>query len=596
MIKLSRPIVILTLLPIFLWDIVGCGRHNEAWTEMDRAESLMNSRPDSALLILDAVKSVTLRDKKERARHALLKSMALDKNFIDTTDFKVLQPAIDYYLKHGTPDERLRTYYYQGRIYQNGKDNASAMRSFIRGREYIGEATDTMTVANLLVAQGTIFYTVYKLDDFTRVNLESAKLYHDLGRIDYEMLNLANALDGSVLSDNRFLADSILSVVQEKIRRYPEYSSSVSYSIVTYMEAYGDRDEITDVLKYYESRDDVSDVTKMSMAVAYCKIGDLVNAKRMLDSLPPTSVERTTLRYPGLMSEIKERSGDYKGALEEYRKFFTELDSIHQNIFTHDLLFAQERHDLEQSNMRDVRKRDRIIWIVLCVTFLLFLIICLVYYRYRLGKTRILLDDQERMRLELERMYLMKENRNLELERQNADLGKKTADLECNRQSLISENLRLKIKELEDESASLREILEEQKDLASPIEDAIKIRIEMLNGLLAAQITENESYSKPYEEWKDRLVQDKNEFMNSTRLAFMTTHPGFIKYLDSHGLTESEINYVCLYAIGLRGKEIGDYIQLKRHYQISSNVRKKLGIDAHKTNLGNYIRDLLKQS
>lgn len=595
MIKLSRTIVVIALLAVFLSVTVGCDRHGEAWERMDRAERLMNSRPDSALLILDSVRAETLGDKKERARYALLKSMALDKNYIDTIDFKVLQPAIDYYLKHGTADEKLRTYYYQGRIYQNGKDNASAMRSFMRGREYIGEATDTMTVANLLVAQGTIFYTVYKLDDFTRVNLESAKLYHDLGRIDYEMLNLANALCGCMMSDNRFLADSILSVIKEKTQRYPEYSSSVSYSIVTYMATYGDKEEITDFLRQYDSGDDVDDATKMAMAVAYCEIGDLVNAKRMLDLLPPTSVERTTLKYPAIMSEIKEGSGDYEGALKEYRKFFTDLDSVYQEIFTHDLLFAQDRHDLEQSNMRDVRKRDRIILIVLCVTFLLFLIICLVYYRYRLGKTRILLDEQEKMRLELEREYLEKKNRNLELERENAVLEKRTADIECEHQSLVAENLRLRIKELEAEGEILRGVLEERKDLDAGLEDAIKERLEMLNGLLAARITENESYSKPYEEWRERLIEDKNEFMKSTRLAFRATHPEFIRHLESHGLTEAEINYVCLYALGLRGKEIGDYMEIKRHYHVSGDIRRKLGIAEHNTNLGNYIRSLMQE-
>ena len=137
--------------------------------------------------------------------------------------------------------------------------------------------------------------------------------------------------------------------------------------------------------------------------------------------------------------------------------------------------------------------------------------------------------------------------------------------------------------------------LEKQKDLAKPIEDAIKVRIEMLNGLLASRITDNDSYAEPYGTWKDQIIQDKDEFMNTTRLAFKASHPKFIEYLEQHGLTESEINYVCLYAIGLRGKEVGEYMQLKRHYHISSDVRKKLDIDEHQTNIGIYVRKLMKQ-
>ena len=33
--------------------------------------------------------------------------MAIDKTYIDTTTFDVLQPAIDYYLENGTPEKNL---------------------------------------------------------------------------------------------------------------------------------------------------------------------------------------------------------------------------------------------------------------------------------------------------------------------------------------------------------------------------------------------------------------------------------------------------------------------------------------------------------
>ena len=82
--------------------------------------------------------------------------------------------------------------------------------------------------------------------------------------------------------------------------------------------------------------------------------------------------------------------------------------------------------------------------------------------------------------------------------------------------------------------------------------------------------------------------------MDSTRLAFVASHPKLMEYLEQHGLSTDEINYLCLYAIGLRGKEVGEYIQIKRHYIISHEIRKKLGIDEHETNIGIYIRRLMK--
>ncbi len=616
MINYPIRIIITVCLTIIIFAIAGCDRHSGVSEKLDMAESLMNSKPDSALSILNAVNVETLDGKRNKARYALLKSMALDKNYIDTTSFDVLQPAIDYFLKKGTADEKLKTYYYQGRIYQNRENNDSAMQSFMRGREFCVQASDTMTMANLLVAQGTILYTTYKFDDFIKVNLEAAELYRESGRPDYEILSLANVLDGSILNGDQNLADSIMSIAHSKVGSNPEYASSISPYVLLYAITFGNRDEIVDVLNYYNSSDTIDEMTKIDIAQAYSKIGDDYNAKRFIDLVDSSSNARHSLKYFAVMSDILEQNGNYAGALEAYRIFSTTVDSLHKNIFSHDLLFAQERHEIEKTNLLKLQKRDRYIWLSLCAAFALLIIAGYIYYRYRLSQAKNLLEEQENKRLQLEQENLKKENENLELrnhqaelekknlqqtndklelERHNAVLEKQKVKLECEHQSLAAENLRLKIEQLEDESASLKDILEKRKDLAKPIEDAIKIRIEMLNSLLAAQITDNSAYAKSYGDWRDKLIQDKDEFMNTTRLAFKASHPRFIEYLEEHGLTESEINYICLYAIGLRGKEAGEYMQLKRHYHISSDVRKKLGMSENQTNIGIYIRKLMNK-
>ena len=603
-------------LAVLVCIVVSCNGDPVVENKFNDAERVMNEHPDSALNILHNIDKSDLKSNAERARYALLMSQALDKNYIDTTSFDVLKPAIDYYLKKGSTDEKLRTYYYQGRIYQNRQNNDSAMQSFIRGREYFGQASDTLTMANLLVAQGTILSTTYKFEDFIEVNLEAAKLYSELNHGEYEILSIANALDGCIVIDNRNRADSIISIAHNKVSKNTEYASAISPYILLYAINFGDRDDIINLLEYYDSVDYIDDMTKIDVAQAYCKIGDISNAKRIVNSVDSASDIKNSLKYLAVMSGILEKAGDYAGALNAYRNFSTTIDSIHQSIFSHDLLFAKERHEMEKSNLMKLQKRDRFIWLSLCVAFVLLIIAGFIYYRYRLSKAKNLLKEQENKRLQLEQENLIRENENLELrnhhaelerknlqqandklelERHNAVLEKQTAELECERQSLMAENLRLKIEQLENESVSLKEILEKQKDLAKPVEDAIRIRIEMLNGLLATQITENDSYAKPYGIWRDQLIQNKDEFMNTTRLAFKASHPGFIEYLEEHGLTEYEINYLCLYAIGLKGKEVGNYMQLRRHYNLSSEIRTKLGIDEHDTNIGIYIRKLLKR-
>ena len=68
-----------------------------------------------------------------------------------------------------------------------------------------------------------------------------------------------------------------------------------------------------------------------------------------------------------------------------------------------------------------------------------------------------------------------------------------------------------------------------------------------------------------------------------------------MKYLVDNGLTEKEIEHCCLYAIGLNGKMVTNFTRKKRHYHMGSEIRKKLGLDEHDTNLSIHIRRKLKE-
>ena len=585
---MKKRIILLLIATLYISAaLTGCRHRTGAWNSMNEAERLIRIHPDSSLSILSAIDRHTLGDDEEKARYALLMSMALDKNYIDTTTFEILQPAIDYYLKKGTPDEKLRTLYYQGRIYQNGKNDDMAMQSFIQGREYIETATDTLTAANLLVAQGVIYYSTNKIDDFIENNEKAARLYSSINRPDYEFSSLAKILNGSIQARNKQLADSILNILKSKILHHPEYGAKILPQVLSYAIAWESKEHLRRILHSYSNLDSIEPELKLDVALGFCKIGESAKAISFLHSAETDNGIRESLKYLAVKSQVLEENGDLAGALKAYRSFYKKLEAQHQKIFSQDLLFAQQKHEMEISSLTDLRKRDNFIWIISCGVLLLFFTVIYIFYRYRLIKTKNLLNEKEKERLQLQLDNLLKEKEKLELERKNAKL-------ECERQMLAAENMRLKIKQLEEESISLKSLLMTQNDIAKPVEDAIKVRIEMLNGLLATCISENSSYAQPYGAWRDKLVQDKDEFMNSTRLAFKASHPKFIEYLEQHRLSEAEINYLCLYAIGLRGKEVGEYIQLRRHYHISSDIRRKLGIDDHETNIGIYIRKLMK--
>ena len=539
------------LLCLFLLLIAGCKERTEVFATLDRAEALMESAPDSALTLLQSLDAETFHKRSTHARHPLLKSMALDKNVIDTTTFDVLQPALDYYLEKGTPDEKLRTYYYQGRIYQNRKETDAAMKAFIKGKDLQYEMTDTLTLAHLLVAQSTLHYTAYQLENFIENQLLAADLYGLTDRPYYQFTSLLKALDGSILTQDQPLADSLYTVCRIHVSQNAAYESLFVPFALTYTFVFGSPDEVRDILEFYSTQDDLTNMARLDMAYGYSRIGEPAKALHLLNSVDAGSSTAGALKYLSIKTEILKANRKYEEALNCFQLYSETLDSLHQALFSQDLLFAEEKHDMEMKSWMEIQNKNRLIGYSICGFFILLLVIGWIYYCYRNSR------------------------------------------LEYERQKLEKENLQIRLSQLEDESEKLKSLLAEQEELPAPISEVIKERIELLNGLLAAQIAGNEAYAKPYKLWLDKILMDREKFMNSTRMAFMASHPRFMEYLEEYGLTEYEINYLCLYAIGLRGKDVGEYIQLKRHYHLSSDIRKKLGIDEHETNIGIYVRKLM---
>ena len=120
---------------------------------LSNADEVMWTHPDSALAILESVDTLDLRTKSLRARYSLLYTMALDRNDIFSTDLKVITPAVRYYERRGTDDEKMKTFYYLGTVQHNAGDPQSAIASYIRAKEY-------SYTSNNLIFKGLISSTI----------------------------------------------------------------------------------------------------------------------------------------------------------------------------------------------------------------------------------------------------------------------------------------------------------------------------------------------------------------------------------------------------------------------------------------------------
>ena len=518
---------------------------------LDDIESCLSEHPDSALSVLDSLSTTGIQGREANAKFALLYSMALDKSYIDATDDSLINIAVDWYRKHGTADERLKSYYYQGRVYQNAGDNEAAMESFVRAEA--SESEDNMSNGLLYKAMSGIYIQIF---DFLK-----AELYNNRAKECYLLAGDTDKYAGTILfsSDLHYANGDYNSTIAclDSVKTMLD-SISTSHRNAYYIQSMrikrdrGDRSGLSDELNQYLSSTGAENISWLDVADYYTYLGQY--------DMSETALQQYRKFHPEYKDEpayhiatyiLNDSLGDYRETLDDYINYSLLSDSLSLVIAEQDTGFIQERYE---KNLQMEKERNTRLLVTLISVFSIILLVTIAYIlRFRLRQSRM---ERESLAAEMSRY---KENYS-----------------------------RLKL-----ERDELSEMLSSNPPADRQCMRVLNDRLELLNRFFAAAISGNEETDRIASHELDRLVADRDMFLYTTRMTFAAAHPEFINFLESHGLSEWQVEYCCLYAIGLKGKEIGSYLNRKRHYTESSDIRAKLGLDEHDTNLGIYLRELL---
>lgn len=536
--------------------LISCNSHSHYRETLSQMESYIEERPDSALAVLKQMNASELSGKEEKAKHALLYSMALDKNVIDKTDFEVLQPAIDYFENNGgSATDKMRTYYYQGRIYQNQGNDALAMECFVSALSEGKESDDKLTKARILFTQGGIYNKVFEWDKCISTYNEAGNYFQECGRTSSYINCIASIINVYTIIGDVEQAEHYITIGLNNLAECGMWIKGYFYSnyIIFLTSHRPDRvAEVRRILDIYLDSVDSSYIDWLSVSYAYLNIGDMTQAMEAIKRVNNISNAQQQVRYYALLADIHKHKGEYEKALDGYLKYVKMTDSLDYEKSKAGIEFIEERHSLELKNIQDKERSDRRVLAAIGVIIIFLSLLVIIRYRLKVKTVESELAKQEK------------------------------------------EKYRLLYNQIEQERDSLTEILERSNELEGAAKNALLERLTLLNRFFLAYITDNRDMDRKVNQEMEKLVANKEVFMYSTRLAFAGSHPKFIKHLEDRGLNEWEINYCCLYALGLKGKEIGEYIQLKSHFNNSSDIRKKLGLGEHDVNLGTYIRKLLR--
>ena len=118
---------------VLLCFLYSC--HTSSDRMLHSAEAYMTTRPDTSLAILSQIDPELLKTNRQKARFALLKSIAMDKTYLDETTDSLIGIAAAYYATTRNEEMKMKAWYYQGIVRKNAGAFPSAMVSFEQAKQ-----------------------------------------------------------------------------------------------------------------------------------------------------------------------------------------------------------------------------------------------------------------------------------------------------------------------------------------------------------------------------------------------------------------------------------------------------------------------------
>ena len=375
----------------FALTFVSCNRHSEHWNTLSNVESYIVEHPDSALIVLEQIDISELSSKEERAKLALLLSMALDKNYVDKTDFNVLQPAIDYYEDNGSATEMFQTYYLQGRIYQNQGNDTQAMIAYAQAKELLGGIDNHYLSGQLHTEIGNIYRSNYDYAKsleayktayahYTAVGLESYAAYAllDIGLSYWNLEDIAKGIE------------YINEALQMALKLQDEYLEMVCYQNIVILcddiDAVGRCESIVEALVNQYNIEKFGSGSLVAIASYYAEVEEYDRMEEYIGRAWSNTINaKDSINVYLTQADILKRTGKPEEALQYFEAGVKLQNREVRSSLKQPIETTQKEYFQQQAEHNAYRlKKDRELYITLGIIALLALIVVAMYIRHRM--------------------------------------------------------------------------------------------------------------------------------------------------------------------------------------------------------------------
>ena len=508
----------------------------------------MEVSPAEALDTLESIDREALTTRKLRASHALLYSMALDKNYIDLKNDSIIAPAVEYYSRHGDADIRFRTHYYHARIFENAGDYDNALLAVSKAEALDTAKVDADVLCMLYAMKGSIYDIAWRPHDAIesyelarRYALEAHKFRH------YAYYTLYCAMEYRQASDS-ILFEKCLSEVQDYQEYFTLTERHIYQSIMLnrMIDLEKDSNEVLGFVENYLIEYPQSEkINWKNIARAYQYLNMHEKALEVLKLYTDYNDVSLDPGYYAILSEILAELKDYDEALKAHEKYASINDAEDIKLHQSDLKLVEQRHFHE---IQEISQKYKFLYLTIIFLSILFVSLFYIIKWYKAySKNKSEYDSLTKEYDELRRLEA----------------------------------------KLNDAYRYLSEQMDRRGESSKDLMTILGYRIKSLSAFLKRPIPD--ALSKIPSQIED-IKKNKNYIVDSVGLLYAINYPDFVSVLQNHGLTSSEIGFCCLYIMGLNMPEVGEIIgKVSSIYNINSTIRKKLNISTSETNLDKWL-------
>lgn len=376
--------------------------------QLDSIEDSLSTDPADAYEKLTSISTKQLRSKSTQARYALLMSLAMDKNYIDTDCDSLIRVAVQYYERHGSRKEKMLSLYSLGIVQKNANNTTAAIVSFLRSREVAEELLDYHYLGLIDRNIASIYRKCHDIDremhffqkSVSAFDMEGAPLYASYSRLEVARAFMAKGMSSC--------ADSVLRDIESFARRNDRqllWQVLMDRAINTMSSSPNSEDAKLAISLYREVEQNgewpkqTVDYGTLALAYEILNVPDSVfHYVSMANSSAKTSLDSVHLYNK--LAVLYSSHGDFRSANEQYVKG---VDIHNHMVFNQEhqkIANAISEYNREEAHRQSLLARARLNALVFLFLLVLALIIIVILSvalrRHQVSEKNKIISEKER--------------------------------------------------------------------------------------------------------------------------------------------------------------------------------------------------------